>query len=234
MKILIKTSSYEKFILEPYKNRTNYTHDDFKGFSLPTDKIELKMQDSKEFIVFEKFKSSNNCILVATYKNNKIIDEFHFYINKLPRIYLHCQKKCKYKVIADDFSCLKSPRTCHNCMLTKEINNVKISYCESELNKLLSLFEILKYMNEPKEIIRKNTIHHQIDKVIKKNTEYITISKKKYVYDNFSKLNKDCISNNKKSEHIRAGHYRKYKNGKVIFIKQTTVNKGKGEKTYKI
>lgn len=146
--------------------------------------------------------------------------------SKLPRYYFACGKDCPNRNISTEFTllakelCLRSQR------------NTSCEIANTVTDSLLILITCIKIINSPTkdmEFVKAPSptkFKNNAGKRNKNNVVYIKRVRKVYTERNES-------SNRKSPEpHFRRGHYRHYKNGKVVWVNESKI--GKPKKIYKI
>lgn len=109
-----------------------------------------------------------------------------------------------------------------------------VSYCAYCISAYLSRNKIKKNRLKSEGInIRKVSSAKEIDKGSKDSVRFIPLSE----YSSYERREKKEWQGGHHSspcKHIRAGYYRHYKSGKVVWVESTTVNLGKGKAIYEV
>lgn len=173
------------------------------------------------------------------------------YINCM---YVNDKEKCTVsnpiKIDNMDY-CMKTNRTCRNCPITQELrdekdNNKPINATLAEMaySMLLVVYHLMSIFGaEPEEVVKIKdsiSIRREYHKQNKSDTsdelDMIVLKKKRYKYmvigggtkRSSSRSGDGSINRSSPCQHVRRGHYRRYKSGKIIYVKDNIINAGKG------
>ncbi len=212
-----------------------------KDCKLPFDNFFIELvQDNKNMgiHVIQKIKDEIEIFNYVGYEDGTIVPLMIIVdLEMLPRFYIGCvSNKCERYVSTQRIGgllgknmCMRTPRTAEFCpqgtmgritielvlLIIQELNRKPEYIVENKTTPLPS----------PTTLVKKQYRRKQ-------NGQFIYLNKEIKVSAN---QDKEERKGTPKSPHIRRGHYRHYKNGKVVWIKPTKVRGGKNkQKFYKI
>lgn len=171
-------------------------------------------------------------IIIFMEKDNEMIPiMFDIDLDKLPRIYIGCPSRCnKFNPTKPgplgSVQCMRTPNNADLCGIGGAV-----------IASIMFLIDVINYINKkPECIIKEATTPPPLKRsgrtYFKPNNRYIYINKSPTLYIGQTG---EKLKGSKKSPHERRGHYRYYKNGKVVWVKSTKVNGGEStSKIYKI
>lgn len=162
-------------------------------------------------------------------------------LEMLPRFYVACTEKCerfiptKHMGLLNNQMCMRTHRTAEFCslgtmaMLTIDIVNITLH----ELNKKPEYIKSTS-LPSPTPLPQKQSRPQHKKQSSKPQQQFIYLNKDIKVTE-VGEGDGERKKGTPKSPHTRRGHYRHYKNGKVVWIKPTKVRGGKNkQKFYKI
>lgn len=176
--------------------------------------------------------------------------------SRLPRIYFPSYSdsiclNCKLATNTDIFDHLDSPVTtrgakyCFKNMRTMDIcknmaHGINITYARYGVFNFLRLNEIVnKLYKSPKKIERIQERARELKgdsfsdtQKEEKGRHYIEIKDNRYTYVMPKETKESCGTHAKPVEHRRNSHERRLKNGKVITVRETIINKGEKKPIY--
>lgn len=157
-------------------------------------------------------------------------------LEMLPRFYVACVNKCKRFIppnhmgVLNTQMCMRTPRTAEFCdlgamaMLTVDLVIVTLH----ELNRKPE-YKVSTPLPSPTPLPKKQYKKQSSNP----KQQFIYLNKEMKITESSSSKGKR--KGTPKSPHTRRGHYRHYKNGKVVWIEPTKVKGGKNkQKFYKI
>ena len=156
---------------------------------------------------------------------------FDLNLDRLPRFYVGCPSRCdKFNStkpgLLGSVQCMRTPNNADLCVIGKTV-----------MTSIMFLVDVINFINKkPDYVIEEATTPPPLTRSGRTNSKpsnrYIYINKSPILYVGQSK---EKSKGNKKSPHERRGHYRYYKNGKVVWVKSSKVHGGKKEqKIYRI
>lgn len=211
-----------------------------KDYKLPFNNFFIDIfQDNKNMgiHVMQKVKNELEIFNYVGYEDGTIVPLMLIVdLEMLPRFYLGCVTKCERYIPTQRIGsllgknmCMRTPRTAEFCP-QGAMGRITIE---------LVLLILQELNRQPKYIVEdKATLPPSLTTLPKK--QYKRNQSQQFIY-----LNKEIkVSTNQdkeerkgtpKSPHIRRGHYRHYKNGKVVWVRPTKVKEGKNnQKFYKL
>lgn len=147
--------------------------------------------------------------------------------SKLPRMYILCNKTCEN---LNETGFITHGNIGGVCLKTERNASCRFSICGTLFIKLL--IDVLHRFNDTEyETVYVTEPAHQKRALSSGNTRkqsrnIIRLSKIKRVYDSGERIGTHASP----SPHQRRGHYRHYKSGKVVWVRQTNVGGKKPEK----
>lgn len=225
----------------PKLDVTNVDVNKLKDCKLPFNNFFIELvQDNKNMgiHVIQKVKNEIEIFNYVGYEDGTILPLMIIVdLEMLPRFYVGCvNNKCERYVstqrigsLLGKHMCMRTPRTAEFCpqgimgritielvlLIIQELNR-KPKYTVEDKTTLLS---------SPTTLVKK-----QYKK--KQNQQFIYLNKEIKVSDNDGGGERKGTP---KRPHTRRGHYRHYKNGKVVWVKPTRVKEGKNnQKFYKL
>ncbi len=153
--------------------------------------------------------------------------------------------------LGDATYCMKTNRTCSLCPILHELDYIDkktgepttITLAEIAYSLLIMIYKLMQEFGaEPEEVVKikdsvniRKEYHKQNSSDASDELDMIVLKKKRYKYVIIGGGNKSSSSDsgdksNRSSpcQHIRKGHYRRYRSGKIIYVKDNIINAGKG------
>jgi hypothetical protein len=209
--------------------------------------IMLKLKDDEYFnalfIICRLTYNGQEVIRYTTLKNDFTNGELVFYVikNKIPRVFVDCPYlgECEKANIISIFGididcCMKTARTLHNCK-TIENSGTFVTFCFLVLTATSTVSELLNNVKTYTKVETDNRIDTKKDNnKVEYKSNFITVYSNSTNFEKHYKVKSSTGigTGTVKAEHIRREHTRTLKNGKVIPVRQSTINKGKGKKPY--
>lgn len=202
---------------------------------------------------FEVQKKTIREYMVINIKKTEPRSTFYTVEGKEPRIYINCdyQNDCEFcqpftpKELGYEY-CMKTIRTMFKCKETRKKVTIAtpcffMLFHTKNISKLIfpeKKKEKISFEKMPVENLSQDQ-YEDVNQGVEYKSQFINIVVPKKDISEFEKAHRikkprKYKGGNTKAEHIRRSHVRRYKSGKVIEVKSSTINKGKGMKTYYI
>jgi hypothetical protein len=185
-----------------------------------------------------------NIYSIKVFDGWKFVLDAYIVISKLPRVFIFCDKLdvCevgKVSNIVGDFRpcCLRTFSNCDLC--PKKAGG--INFATVAVNSVVVVYEVFKmFYKKPSFVyrvvksIRGDKSDSEYERSKRRESNIIKINSKRYVYISSDDMERERITRESPCEHVRKEHKRVYKNGKVVVVKESVINRGKGTKIIKI
>lgn len=222
---------------------------DFKDWA---NSIMLQVKDDEYyntlFLICRRTYGDQELIKYTTFREEFTDGEIAFYVikNKIPRVFVDCPylDECEKANIINvsvinKKCCMKTARTLHNCK-TIGSSGTFVTFCFFVLIMTSTVSELLnsrktytKVETDKGTDTTKDNTKDTNNKKVQYKSDFITVyTSESTNFEKHYKVKSSTGTGTIKAEHIRREHTRTLKSGKVIPVRQSTINKGKGKKPY--